>query len=276
MLKNHFRPEKKLSQFFCINEALLHFLVNSAKIEKNDVVLEVGAGTGFLTRKLIDKAYKVGAKVIAIEPDPIMIDILRNEFSTELSSGLLQLIEANVLEVDLEKLGATKIVSLPPYHISSDLLTKIGLTNGLTRVVLVLDRGFAQKILAFEGLTEYVALTVLINLNAKVEVLEDVIEQSSFFPVPNCISTVIQLDFNVKNNSPEFFAFLHELFRHKNKDLQRSLKQSFSFLYQHLNWKEKEFNSKVAKLELAQKKVYLLSPQEFLEVFEELIVKGKK
>gem|GEM_PF-342209 len=276
MLKYHFRPDKQLSQFFCINEALLQYLVNSSKMEKGDVVLEIGPGTGFLTKRLLAQAKKVDAKIIAFEVDELMIELLKEEFSEEISSGLFNLINGNVLEQDMEALGINKIVSLPPYHISSDLLTKIGLTNGLKRVILVLDKGFSQKLLAFEGLTEYVALTVLINLNAKLEVLENVIEQSSFFPVPNCISTVIQLDFDVKNNSIEFYTFLRELFRHKNKDLQRSLKQSFSFLSKKLSWKEKDFDTKIKSLKLAQKKVYSLSPQELLEVFNHMQGKGKE
>jgi len=275
MLKYHFRPDKKLSQFFCINEALLQYLVNSAKMEKGDVVLEIGPGTGFLTKRLIEKAKKVDAKVIAFEVDEVMIDLLKEQFAAEIESGLFNLINGNVLEQSLEALGVNKIVSLPPYHISSDLLAKLGLSKGLKRVILVLDKGFTQKLLAFEGLTEYVALTVLINLNSKLETLEDTIEQSSFFPAPNCLSTVIQLDFDVKNNSKEFYTFLRELFRHKNKDLQRSLKQSFGFLSKSLGWNEKEFDAKIKTLKLAQKKVYLLAPDEFLDVFNHMQQSGK-
>lgn len=267
MLKNHFRPEKKLSQFYCINEALLVYLVNSSKMTSGDVVLEIGPGTGFLTQRLVERAKKVGAKVIAVEPDELMLNILKEKFAEEISSGILTLIEGSILDQDFEALKINKIVSLPPYHISSDLLAKIGLTSGLSRVILVLDKGFVEKLLAFEGLTEYVALTVLINLNSKLEIIENTIEQQSFFPVPSCLSTVVQLDFNVKNNSKEFYFFIRELFRHKNKDLQKSLRQSFNFLGPKFNWKESDFEEKIAHLDLAQKKVYLLSPEEFLEVF---------
>jgi 16S rRNA A1518/A1519 N6-dimethyltransferase RsmA/KsgA/DIM1 with predicted DNA glycosylase/AP lyase activity len=93
--------------------------------------------------------------------------------------------------------------------------------------------------------------------------------------VPNTLSTVLLLDFDVKNNSKEFLLFLKELFRHKNKDLGKSLKQSYQFLAKPLGWKEKEFDLKLAKLALASKKVYLLSPQELLEVFNELGGKTK-
>ncbi|MFA6268514.1 MAG: rRNA adenine N-6-methyltransferase family protein, partial [archaeon] len=147
-----------------------------------------------------------------------------------------------------------------------------------SKVILVLDRGFVQKLTAFEGLTEYVALTVLVNLNAKVEIVEDIIEQSSFFPAPNCISSVVQLDFDIKNNSRGFFVFLKELFRHKNKDLQKSLRQSYGFLGKKFNWSEKDYEQKIQGLDLPQKKVYLMSPPEFLKVFDQfnsLVAKKK-
>ncbi len=267
IIKHHFRPEKKLSQFYCINEALLQFLANSAQIEKGDVIIEVGPGTGFLTRRLIDKAKKVGAKIVGIELDETMIDLLNAEFSEDISSGVLELINTNAITADFNKIGATKVIALPPYHISSDLVTKVAMTKGLKKSILVLDRGFVEKLVAFEGFTEYVALTVLVNLNSKVDLLESNISPQSFFPAPNCQSAVVQMDFDVKNNSSDFFVFLKELFRHKNKDLGKSLKQSFMFLSQELNWTQKDFENKLKTLPLAKKKVYLLTPQEFLEVF---------
>ncbi|MCX6804221.1 MAG: hypothetical protein NTY48_06695 [Candidatus Diapherotrites archaeon] len=268
MIKYHFRPEKKLSQFFCINEALLIFLANKAGIEKGDVILEIGPGTGFLTRVLLNKAKKCGAKIVAVEPADDMVELLEEEFKDEIKLGNLKLICNNVLEEDLEKLGINKIVSLPPYHISSDLVSKITLTKGIKKAILVLDRGFVEKLLAFEGLSEYVALTVLLNLNAKIEVLEGSIAQQSFFPVPNCQSAAILMDFDMKNNSKEFFTFLRELFRHKNKDLSRGLRQAFIFLSAQLGWKEKDFEKKLKTVSYQDKKVYSLSPKEFLEVFE--------
>ena len=276
MIKYHFRPEKKLSQFFSINEALIHFIVHNARLQKGDVVLEIGPGTGFLTRALCEKAKKVGAKVVAVEIDNMMFDLLSTELKKFIDSGVLALINGNILEQDFAALGVNKIAALPPYHLSTELVTKISLAKGIERAVLVMDKGFMQKLLAFEGLTEYVATTVFVNLNAKVEVLEETIEQQSFFPVPNTLSTVVLLDFHTKNNSPEFFAFLKELFRHKNKDLGKSLKQSYQFLAPKLGWKEKIFDEKLAKLALSTKKVYLLSPQEFLEVFEYFQGKEKK
>jgi 16S rRNA (adenine1518-N6/adenine1519-N6)-dimethyltransferase len=262
MVKYHFRPAKKLSQFYCINEALLRYLVNSAKLESKDVVLEIGPGTGFLTRLLLEKC-----KVVAVEADPNMIELLNGEFEKEIASGKLTLVEGDILEQDFAKLGVNKIVALPPYHISSGIMTKIILSH-VDSAVLVFDSGFIEKVVSFEGCMNYNALTVLTNLNSKAELLERV-ESESFFPKPNCVSGVLKLAFDRKNNSKEFLAFLKELFRHKNKDLSRALKQAAPFLEKELSWK-KELTKKFNEMELSNSKVYALSPIDLLEVFEEL------
>ncbi len=270
MIQNHFRPEKKLSQFFCINEALLQYLVNRATLKEGDVVLEIGPGTGFLTRIMIDRAKKVGAKVVAVEMDENMYTLLSQLFSSEIAKGELNLILGDALEQDLGELKINKVISLPPYHISSALVSKITLAKGIEKAVLVLDRGFVDKVIAFEGFTEYGSLTALVNLNAKAEVVENNIAPQSFFPPPNCQSAVLQLDFDTKNNSMEYFTFLKELFRHKNKDLQKALRQSIGFLAKSLKWDPKEIESSISKMPFAQKKVYLLAPQELLKVYEYL------
>lgn len=270
MIQNHFRPEKKLSQFFCINEALLHFLVNRATLKEGDVVLEIGPGTGFLTRIMVDRAKKIGAKVVAIELDENMYNLLLVLFSAEITKGELVLILGDALDQKLEELKINKVVALPPYHISSALLSKITLTSGIEKAILILDRGFVDKAVAFEGFTEYGALTAFVNLNAKAEVLENAISPQSFFPVPNCQSAVLELDYNMKNNSMEYFTFLKELFRHKNKDLQKALRQSIGFLAKSLKWDAKDIEAKISDMPYAQKKVYLLAPQELLKVYNHL------
>lgn len=263
MLKYRFRPEKKHSQFFCTNEALLTYMVSRAKLTKDDVVLEVGPGTGFLTRKLLAKC-----NVIAVEIDELMIEVLNGEFSKEIAEGKLKIIKGDILAQDFTKLGVTKIVSLPPYHLSTLLVTKIILSK-IKKSLLVLDKGFMDKLTAFEGLSEYGWLSVLTNLNEKVEILEPSIEASSFFPNPNCVSSLIEMDLNEVDTSEEFHIFIKELFRHKNKDLSRALKQAAPFLAKELKLK-KGFESKFENLKTRDKKVYLHSPKELSKVYYEL------
>ncbi|MFA5763628.1 MAG: rRNA adenine N-6-methyltransferase family protein [archaeon] len=264
MIKYHFRPNKQLSQFYCINEAMLIYITHVAKLTKKDTVLEIGPGTGFMTRYLLDKSKKV----IAIEKDRNMIELLEQEFATEIKEKKLVLIHDDALKIDFSTLGVNKIVSLPPYNLSSQIVTKIALSNGIKKAVLVLDTGFIEKLTAFEGLKEYVALSALLNLNAKIDVVQK-IDKSSFFPNPNCLSAIVDLDFDVIENSNEFYLFLKQLFRHKNKDLSRGLKQAFDFLEKEIGWTKKT-QKKFDSLKLKGKKVYLMSPEELIDTFDEI------
>lgn len=265
MLKYRFRPEKKHSQYFCVNEALLKFMVMRAKLSKDDVVLEIGPGTGFLTKLLLEKC-----KVVAIDIDESLIAVLSGEFKKEISEGKLKLIHGDALEQDFNELGITKIASLPPYHISTALVTKIILSK-IKKSILVLDRGFVFKLTAFEGLTEYGWLTVFANANTKIEVLEENIEASSFFPNPNCLSVLLEMNFEELDCSSEFLAFLREIFRHKNKDLSRALKQAIPFLEKQL--KIKGLEKKIDSIKTKDKKLYLHTPQELEKIFKILIKK---
>ncbi|MEK6958884.1 MAG: rRNA adenine dimethyltransferase family protein [archaeon] len=265
MIQYHFRPDKKLSQFFCTNEALLHYLIKVAKVTKKDSVLEIGPGTGFLTKILLENSKSV----VAIEHDSVMFDVLTNEFKEDIAKKKLILIQADALEIDFDKLGVNKIVSLPPYHISSKLIGKVAISKNLDRCVMVLDKGFVEKLTAFEGFLEYCALTAFITLNAKVELAEITVESQSFFPAPNCVSKIVDIEFNIKNNDERFFIFLKELFRHKNKDLRRALKQAHQFLVAEIGWSNIA-QEKYDSVKLAGKKVYQLSPQQLLKCYEEL------
>jgi 16S rRNA A1518/A1519 N6-dimethyltransferase RsmA/KsgA/DIM1 with predicted DNA glycosylase/AP lyase activity len=262
MIEHRFRPSKKMSQFYCTNEALLHFLVKSSNLKEDDIVLEIGPGTGFLTRLLLEKS-----KVVAVEYDESMFELLSKKFSSEIKEKKLTLINNDILKEDLSKYKINKVVALPPYHISTDLLIKITKMN-VEKAILVLDIGFIEKVMSFEGFTTYNALTVFLSLNSDLELLEK-ISPTSFFPKPNCVSGVLEVNYDIKNNSEEFFIFLKELFRHKNKDLSRGLKQAQRFLSKELNWGEKQENL-FNELEFSNEKIYSLTPEELLSIFEEL------
>ncbi|MFA5358015.1 MAG: rRNA adenine dimethyltransferase family protein [archaeon] len=266
MAKHSFTPQKKLSQFFCINDSLLEFMVEKANLEKKDSVLEIGAGTGFLTKKLLEKC-----NVIAIEKSEVMCEVLSNKFADEIAAGKLKLICGDVLEQNFSELNADKCVALPPYHISSKLVAKI-VESKIQKAVLMLDNGFVNKLTAFEGFAEYGSLSALANLNSEINILKQNVQGKEFFPSPGCQSAIVEMDFNRKNISSEFVLFLKELFRHKNKNLSRALKQTRPFLENELKL-PKGFEKKIEALELRDVKVNQLEPSELLEIFKSLCSK---
>ena len=97
MNKNKILANKSLGQNFLIDDKIIEKIMDSAEIKKNDLIIEIGPGLGTLTKELLKKA----GKVIAIEIDKRMINILADRFSTYKN---LEIINEDVLKVDLDKL----------------------------------------------------------------------------------------------------------------------------------------------------------------------------
>ena len=108
-----FFPKKRFGQNFTIDSEILDRLVAQASLSKEDVVLEVGAGFGFLTQ-LLSKECK---KVIAVELDSQLVAFLQEQLQNLQN---VELIEGDILDVSLPPFN--KVVSAPPYSISSPLL----------------------------------------------------------------------------------------------------------------------------------------------------------
>ena len=107
------KTKKSLGQNFLINPGVLDKVVRAAEITSNDLVLEIGPGTGNLTQKLIERA----GQVIAVEKDHRLIEVLKSKFK------FLKVIEGDILKFDYTKysLSATKykVVGNIPYYITS-------------------------------------------------------------------------------------------------------------------------------------------------------------
>ena len=106
-------PNRLLGQNFMVDPSLFPKLVDYASLDKTDVVLDAGAGFGFLTRFLANKCKSV----LAVEKDPRVATVLREQLR-----GLanVTVIEGDVLKTAIPNFS--KVVSIPPYQISSRLL----------------------------------------------------------------------------------------------------------------------------------------------------------
>jgi 16S rRNA (adenine1518-N6/adenine1519-N6)-dimethyltransferase len=117
-----FMHKKSLGQNFLTSDYVPQLLVQAGDITPDDLVLEIGPGTGALTRNLL----KTGARVIAIEADLRAIAILETEFTNALASTQLTIIHQDARDLTLAELGLTdhtfKVVSNIPYYLSGYLL----------------------------------------------------------------------------------------------------------------------------------------------------------
>ena len=203
-----FRTKKKLGQNFMVNEKILDEEVESAKIEKKDVI-EIGPGFGFLTKKLAEKAKKV----IAIEKDKSLKPYLEKYLE---GFDNVEIIWEDVLGIELPKY---KVVSNIPYQISSPLTFKL-LENG-NASVLCYQKEFAERLLAKPGSRKYSRLSATVGFLADVRKLIKV-PSSSFWPQPKVDSMIIESTPKEKPaNWKEIKALIDKIFLYPNKKISK-------------------------------------------------------
>jgi 16S rRNA (adenine1518-N6/adenine1519-N6)-dimethyltransferase len=254
ILKYGFKPNSKLDQNFIINKEYVDRVVKYLNPNKNETILEIGPGTGSLTKKLLEK-FK---KVIVIEKDKLMTDILKKEINSE----NITIINEDFLETDLNKLNFDKIVGFIPYSISHKIINKI---NGTKHVVFVVQKEFADKLVAIEGFNNYVAISVLAQTYGDIKI-KALIKKSAFFPVPKVDSAIITIDPNNKKVDMIYNKFIKSLFRYPNKNLFNALKLSQKIdttLFNNINIQKIDEN-------LLNKKIKTIKIDEYIKIYKQL------
>jgi len=217
LLKSHdIIPSQHLGQNFCVDLYLMNRMIEQAKVDTSDTVLEIGSGLGSLTHLLSKRANKV----IAVEVDPRLTRLLIERFKDK---DNVEIIEENILDISLPKYD--KIVSNPPYSISSKLLVKI-LKKAEKLVVMTVQREFAEKLMAVPGSKEYGWLSVAAKLVSDVEIVETVSEKA-FFPQSKVESVVLRIK-TVKSkyklsDQVLFQELIKHLFKNRNKKMKNAL-----------------------------------------------------
>ncbi len=260
--QHHIFPKKRLGQNFVVDDALLRRMIAYADINMDDVVLEVGAGLGFLTRLL----SPVVKKVIAVEIDPKLTAILHEQLSV---LPKVELIEGDVLTVSIPHFH--KVVSTPPYSISSPLLFWL-LEKPFSVAVLAFQEEFARRLTAAVGSKDYSRLTVATYYRVDAE-LHDHIPRNSFYPPPDVDSIIVRLKpkphpFRVKDERG-FFELVQTAFTQRNKKLRNAV---IPFLQRHGVSKEKA-QVMADSLTFHDKRVRELAPEDFGALTDEILEK---
>jgi len=255
-----FFPKKRLGQNFTVNSEILHKLVSYASLTKDDVVLEVGAGFGFLTQLLSKKCKKV----IAFEVDPQLIDFLKKQLNNFQN---VELIERDILKVSLPEFN--KVVAAPPYSISSPLLFRL-LERKFDSAFLIFQKEFAERLAGSVGTKDYGRLTVNIYYRAKVELL-DYVSRTMFYPPPDVDSIMVRLKprtppFHVEDEKT-FFDLVRILFTQRNKKVRNAL---IPFLRKR-ELTKKETTELADSTIFSEKRVRELAPEDFGILTSELL-----
>lgn len=196
-----FKTKKRLGQNFLVNEGIIRSIIEHANISKDDIVIEIGAGMGFVTEQLIKHAKKV----IAIELDEDAISVLN-----KLGADNLEIIHQDILKTNLRDLVTekVKIVANIPYYITSPIIAHLlGEINDLnnsnrnliSEIILMVQYEVAQRIVATEKSPskQYGLLTMLSQFWADCELIEKV-GRKCFYPSPKVDSALVKLTVNGK------------------------------------------------------------------------------
>ena len=252
--KHRILPNKLLGQNFMVEPSVFQSLSDYASVNRNDVVLDVGAGFGFLTRFLSNKC----SRVVAVEKDSQIAEVLRERLS-----GLsnVTIIEGDVLKVPIPSFS--KVVSVPPYQISSRLLVWL-FDRGFECAVLVFQKEFADRLVAPVGTEDYGWLTVFTYYHAEVELL-DAVPRWMFFPEPEVDSMIVRLrpqeasPFELKD-AALFRQMLRSLFAKRNKKVSNAI---VPFIKGTLRLPAEETKKLVHELPFRDKRVRVLAPEDF-------------
>jgi len=190
--------------------------------EPAPLVVEIGPGRGALTEKLLKRA----ARVVAVEVDPYLADHLRRKFAGE---DRLEIVLQDVLEADLSRWGRAPIAGNLPYYITSPILTKVARLEP-TRIVFLIQKEVAERLVAKPGERAYGFLTVQISLWMEARLLFEV-KPAAFHPPPKVDSAVVLLEPRKRElhlGDPDaFLAFVGLCFRHKRKTLRNNLSEVY-------------------------------------------------
>jgi len=206
-------------QHFLVDEAILDRIVGSANIVPDDIVLEIGAGIGNLTERLLRQA----GRVIAVESDPKLVAVLEDRFKGE---EKLHLIHGDALKVEFPLFD--KVVANLPYSISSEITFKL-FRYDFKLGVLMYQYEFARRMIAKPGSDDYSRLTVNTTYFADVSVIMKV-PKGAFSPPPQVESAVVKVcprptPFTVVNKE-FFFKFVTAVFTKRRKKIKNAIIES--------------------------------------------------
>jgi 16S rRNA (adenine1518-N6/adenine1519-N6)-dimethyltransferase len=216
-------PKKSLGQHWLKDVGALDAIANSARVNDEDTVLEIGPGLGTLTQVLIRRAKKV----VAIEYDPELLTQLKGIYSSlPRYNDKLDLVHADILEFNLETLPrGYKVVANIPYYLTSKLLRVLcEAGNPFSQAALLVQKEVAERVAAKPGDMSLLSVSVQFYAEASLGV---VVEAGKFTPTPKVDSQVLVLKHHgslYKDvDTKRFFRLVKAGFSERRKKLRSSL-----------------------------------------------------
>ena len=217
------RPQKSLGQNFLADHNALVKIVRDSGVGPTDLVLEIGAGLGSLTRLLADSAQSV----TAIEIDAHLFPALE-EVTAPFSN--IRLVRGDILEIPPETLfqedGYLVIANIPYYITSAVIRHLLEAKARPTKLVLTMQREVAERITNRDEKMSLLSLSVLVY---GIPRISSQIPAQCFYPAPKVDSSVLVVDLYeepllTQAETDALFKLAHAAFNQKRKMLRNSLR----------------------------------------------------
>jgi 16S rRNA (adenine1518-N6/adenine1519-N6)-dimethyltransferase len=231
------RPRTPLGQNFLIDLNLLDLLLETAQIGPDDVVLEVGTGTGSLTALMATLA----AAVVTVEVDHRLFQLASEELINFDNVVMLQtdalknknrltpaVLDAVAAQLDAAPSRRFKLVANLPYNVATPILSNLlALDRPPVSMTATIQKELAERIAAAPGCKDYGALSVWMQSQCRVEIVR-VLPPSAFWPRPKVSSAFIQIaiDEALRGRIPDrafFHEFVRAMFFHRRKFVRSEL-----------------------------------------------------
>lgn len=190
--KYNFRYKKSLGQNFISDDGLLKAIVRDADVQKDDLVLEIGAGAGTLTRALAESA----AEVLAFDVDealaPVLAENLAGRDNVKVYfRDVLNMTDEELSEITLGR--KFKVVANLPYYITTPLIMRF-LESGLpvASLTVMVQKEVADRLVARAGTPDYGSITLAVRLRGEAKIARKV-SRKMFFPEPSVDSAVVNI-----------------------------------------------------------------------------------
>ena len=272
------QAKKSMGQNFLKSKEALFRMCTASELNDKDVVVEIGPGKGALTEKLLEKARKV----IAIEKDRDLMEILNEKFENEIKSRKLILLNEDILNFNPEKFkigeGKYKIVANIPYNITGLIIRKF-----LSEVVkpismtLLVQKEVAERIVARDGKESILSLSVKVYGEPKYIMK---VHKRFFSPAPKVDSAIIHIAnignkyFKDKKDEDVFFQIIKAGFAHKRKVLHKNL-EDLKYMEVGLPYIKEKIDEIFTKLDINMKaRAEDIKFEKWIEIFRLFSIKN--
>lgn len=242
-------PKKRLGQNFLIDQNIIRLIVDNADITEQDVVLEVGCGTGTMTEYIREQA----GQVIAVDLDPEVASIAAKElaafpnvalFNTDILAG-----KHHVCQEVLDAIAEARktyardflLVANLPYNVASPVM--INLVTGplpVDRMVVTIQKEVGDRMIAGTGDPHYGSLSILLQATGRIELVR-ILKPSVFWPQPKVDSAVVKYTRDQKKTDriqdlPLLADTLALFLGQRRKQIKAAAKNAQGDLKQIKNW----------------------------------------